>query len=116
MSTIKIDSNGDIALEKNDVVLLTGKDEIAQVLKQELRVFLGEWFLDTREGVPYYQDILKKAPDIGRIDAVLKNRILSSPGIVELLEFQVELNQRNLELVFKARSTEGIIEFNEVLI
>lgn len=116
MSTIKIDQNNDIELVNNDAFLLTGRDEIAQVLRQELRVFAGEWFLDTREGVPYFQDILKKAPDPARIDAIFKDKILSSPGVIELLQFNIELggeDGRQLSLTFSARTSDGIISFDE---
>lgn len=116
MSTVKINSGNDIELVNNDLSLLTGREEIAQVLRQELRVFAGEWFLDRRKGVPYFQDILRKAPNPARIDAIFKDKILSSPGVIELIEFSIELEGRSLRLAFKARSTDGIITFDEVLI
>ena len=115
MTSIKIDSTNDIVIENNNIPTVTGREEIAQVLRQELRVFLGEWFLDTREGIDYYGDVLKKAPDPGQVDALFKNKILSSPGVIELIEFNLDLVGRRLELSFSARTTEGIITFDEEL-
>ncbi len=115
MASIQIGSDNDIVIQNNDATLITGRDEIAQVLRQELRVFLGEWFLDTAEGIPYFQEILKKNPNPSTVDAIFKNKILSTPGVIELLSYSLEINGRNLSLSFSASTQEGIIDFNEVL-
>lgn len=119
MSSIRIGSDNDLLFTNNNLTLLTGRDEIAQVLRQELRVFAGEWFLDTREGIPYFEDILRKAPDPARIDSIFKDKILSSPGVIELLQFNLELggeSGRTLTLQFSARTSDGIITFDEDII
>lgn len=116
MSSIKIDASNDIEIINNDLFLLGGRDEIAQVLRQELRVFLGEWFLNTDEGIPYLQEILKKNPNVSTVDAIFKNKILESPGVIELTEYTLDFENRKLRLYFKARTEEGIITFDEVLI
>ena len=116
MSSIKINSSNDIEIINNDLFLIEGRDEIAQVLRQELRFFLGEWFLNTDGGIPYLQEILKKNPNASTIDAIFKNKILESPGVIELTEYELTLEKRKLTLVFKARTEEGIITFNEVLV
>ena len=116
MSTIKIDSTNDIEIIDNDLSFVSGRDEIAQVLRQELRVFLGEWFLDIDEGIPYLQEILKKNPNTSTVDAVFKNKILESPGVIELTEYELDFEGRSLSLYFKARTEEGIITFDEVII
>lgn len=115
MTTVKLNQANDIVIEENVIVLIDGRDEIAQTLRTRLRVFLGEWFLDTREGVPYFEEILKKNPDPGRVDAIFKNEILTSPGVVELITFKLDITGRKLTLEFTARTDDGIIEFNEVL-
>lgn len=115
MTSIRIDNNNDIQIDNNNLTLIGGREEIAQVLRQRLRVFLGEWFLDTREGIDYYGDILKKAPDPGQVNALFKNEILTSPGVIELIEFNLDIVGRQLTLAFSARTKDGIITFNEVL-
>lgn len=115
MSTIKIKQDNDIDITNNDLTLVTGRDEIAQVLRQRLRVFLGEWFLDSREGVDYYGEVLKKAPDVGRVDTLFKNEILSSPGVIELIQYNSDIVGRKLTVTFTARTEDGILNFNEEL-
>jgi len=115
MSSIRIGSNNDIQIDNNKLTLTTGREEITQVLRQRLRVFLGEWFLDTREGVDYFGEVLKKAPDPGQVDALFKNEILTSPGVIELIEFNLDVVGRKLALTFTARTDDGILNFDEEL-
>jgi hypothetical protein len=115
MTTIRIGQDNDIQIDNNNLTLIEGREEIAQVLRQRLRVFLGEWFLDTREGIDYYGQILKKLPDPGQVDSLFKNEILTSPGVIELIDFNLEIEGRQLQLTFTARTADGIITFNEDL-
>ena len=100
---LKLDENGDIAIENNSFVLIgltasTSLDEIEQNLKQRLRVFLGEWFLDQREGLPYFEHILVKAPDPVVLDTVFKRVIIGTAGVLELLSFDLNLDTTNRKL------------------
>jgi hypothetical protein len=116
MSSLKIGTDYDLVIENNNLVLIGGRDEIAQVLRNELAFFYGEWFLDTRKGIDYFGDILIKNPDPAKIDAIFKNKILSSPGVIELLKFNLELENRNLRVTFEASTIDGIISFDEELL
>ena len=87
MSDIKIDSSGDIEESNGDLSLTTGTDSIDQFLRQKLRTFFGEWFLDNRVGLPYFQQIFQKDFDIDIIDSAFKREILTTNGVLELLEF-----------------------------
>lgn len=113
MASIAIDSTNDILITNNELTLITGVDEVAQVLRQKLRVFQGEWFLDTREGIPYFQEILKKNPNPVTVDSLFKKEILNSPGIIELQSFTLDIVGRTLSLKFTALTIYGILLFNE---
>lgn len=105
----------DIDLD-GDSVFFTD-DSIRQQLEIELLTQLGEWFLDRALGIPYHEEVLKKAIDPSVIDSVFKGAILSVAGVVELLEFQLELITvtRQLRLTFKARTIEGIINYSQII-
>ena len=115
MSTVKIDSNNDIVFENGDLALVTGREEIAQILRHELRTFIGEWFLDTSIGIDYFGEVFTKRMDVANVDAMFKSKILSSPGVIELLEFTLDLDalNRKLTLSFSVSTNEGIIDFRE---
>jgi hypothetical protein len=115
---LKLDrTTNDIYVVDGDLVLVTASEAIVQFVKQKLRTFLGEWFLDLSIGVPYFEEVFKKAPNLTVIDAAIKDQILSTPGIVELLEFTMDAEPatRLLRIEFKARAIEGVINFSEVI-
>ena len=116
MSDLKLTS-GDIELEGNDFVLTTGTEAIEQHLSQRLKTFLEEWFLDKRIGIAYLQQILKKNPDFVVVDSILKKEIITTPGVLELTTFILDLNEstRVLTLTFSARTSDGVINFSEVI-
>ena len=105
MSDIRLDVNGDIDITNGEVSLTMEIDGIVQHLKQRLRFFYGEWFLDKTKGVPYIQQILKKNPEPVIVDLILKRAILETPGVLELLEFSIEIINafRELKLEFKGK-------------
>lgn len=117
MSDLKYDqATNDLILEDGDLALVEDGDAVAQHILQRLRTFLGEWFLDLTAGVPYYQDILKKNPNIDVVEQVFKREILFTPGVLELMSFSLELDTalRKLSLSFKVRTVDGPVSFENV--
>ncbi|MBB1593530.1 hypothetical protein [Achromobacter sp. UMC46] len=88
---------------------LDGADRIAQQIKVTLLAFMGEWFLDTTFGVPYFDDILVKSPDRASIEAILRARIRAVPGVerVRRLDLEIERQLRVLRVSFDADTTAG---------
>jgi hypothetical protein len=84
---------GDLKLTDGQVRLTqTFKQGVAQHLRIRLQFFFGEWFLDVREGVPYFQKIFVKAPDLGKIAGIFRRVILETPGIVALDNLLLDFN------------------------
>ena len=101
-----------------DLIIVAGPDATRQHLVQRLKTFMGEWFLDLRIGVPYFQQVMVKNPDPVVLDSVFKSEIINTPGIVELLTFALQLDARTreLQLSFKAVNDAGTaIAISEVL-
>lgn len=107
-----VDPNfGDLQLEKGQLVLVTGQEEIRQHSAQRLRTFLGEWFLDLFIGLPYFEEIFEKGVDVNNIDSIFINEILQTPGIVRLLDFNLDipdLASRRLEVDYEAQTSESL--------
>jgi hypothetical protein len=120
MSDIKLDVNtGDLVFENGDLVLATGADAIAQHLKIRLRMFEGEWFLDPRQGLPYFRQILQKTPDVSSIGGIFRQAILETPGVESITRLDVELNRqtRALSINFTAKVDAGEeLTFDEFII
>ncbi len=96
-------------------VMASGDERVAQQLRIRLRFFLGEWFLDTTEGIPYYQQILLKNPDWDTVNSLIKTEVLSTPDVVELLSFKTEYAPytRRYNIPFLVQTTYGVLEFEE---
>lgn len=116
MSSIKLNSSHDIDIVNNKIVLVEDIEEKSQILIQNLKFFLGEWFLDNTAGIPYYRDVLKKKIEPSKVSSAFKNAILSSQGVIELVAFSLDLDtQRKLRLDFTVRFSEGKVSFSEVI-
>ncbi len=117
MSDLKLNTTtNDLEVINGDLVLNSGVDAVAQYLKAKLKTFLGEWFLDLSVGIPYFKEILKKNINPVTVDAIFKEAILSTPNVIELQEFDMNIeSDRRLILDFKVRTKEGVLYFSEVL-
>lgn len=63
------------------------QDVVAQRLRIRLRTFLGEWFINTDYGLPYFERILKKGVSKTTVDNIFREHILSEPGVIQIESF-----------------------------
>ena len=89
-----------------------GAERIAQQIKTTLLTFLGEWFLDTTFGVPYFDDVLVKSPNRASIEAIFRARIRDVPGVARVrgLELQIERQLRVLRVTYDVDTAAGRLE------
>lgn len=69
-------SSGDLSIEGGQVRMVDGAERIAQQILISLRFWLGEWFLDTSQGVPYLEYILVKNPNERHIQQILTDDVV----------------------------------------
>ena len=118
---LKLDTTGDLDVTEGDVTLLEGEDATAQYIRTRLRTFLGEWFLDQRIGVPYFESILVKNADVRVIESILRRTINTTDGVdtVENLTFDFDGVTRKLDITAEIRLLEGgtfTFEFEELIL
>lgn len=95
----------------NDLLLVGGKlvfvrdnaEQVAILLKNRLQFFEGEWFLDTREGVPYYTFVLVKNPDRQALERMFRGICLATPGVTQVLALTLTIDARARSLAMKLR-------------
>jgi hypothetical protein len=100
---------GDLRLENGDFVTISGGDLVRQKLATRFKFFLNEWFLDQREGVPYYRDVFVKNPDLDVIRSVFRQVIRSTPGVRAIRKFVLRFDQsaRRLSFEFSVVAADG---------
>lgn len=103
------DTTGDLLVMAGDLVIARGTDSIRSDLQARLKFFRGEWFLDTTVGVPYWQSVLVKNPDLRAVREALRSEILGTPGIASLesLVFDYQAGTRQLVVSFQASADSG---------
>ncbi|MDB5777618.1 MAG: hypothetical protein JWP38_3751 [Herbaspirillum sp.] len=70
------DANGNIAMA-------TEPYAIAQDVASAVRVFLGEVWYDTTQGIPYSKNVLGQRPQLGYLKAQIERVALTVPGVVK---------------------------------
>jgi hypothetical protein len=113
-STIDADNPVEWDLHLTDGQITLSPDQvtgIVQHIRQRLEFFRGEWFLDLREGLPYYQEILVKNPAMPRVRALFRATILETPGVVQVdrLDLSLERATRLLTVTWRASLVDGTV-------
>jgi len=106
----------DLEIEKFDLSFQDDQlDATRQRLKIRIKFFFTEWFLDTSFGLPYYEIILKKNPNLQEIEGRLIETIISTPRVLEMLEFNLDFNpaSRILFVNFRVLTEDGTLDFSE---
>jgi len=108
-------TNNDFVIVNNNLVLVESRDFVQQNLKQRLQTLLGECELDTALGVPYIEEILGKRRQQSIVENILKDAILSTPGVIKLNSFSLEFEEstRILTVNFEVASESGTIIIND---
>ncbi|CAI2418085.1 hypothetical protein [Serratia liquefaciens] len=98
----KEDDSGDYTFGQGDNTFLTNAPEaVAQAVKTRFELWAGEWFLDVTEGTPYREAILGKHKSAAYNMAV-RERILGTQGVSEILTFTTEYNPDTRRVIFTA--------------
>ena len=99
----------DLLIEGNNLLVVEDIDQIEQNTKIRLRFFSGEWFLDATKGLPFYDTILVKNPNVPNIDGIIKNEIIETEGAGELLSYDSSYDAltREYDVNFKYRTVFG---------
>ena len=84
--------------DDNDLALVSDADQVAQHVKIRLWTYLEEWFLDINAGTPYFQSILGRIYRPQEAAAIIRRRILDTPGVDRVENFNFSLTNRNLSI------------------
>jgi len=103
-------ATNDIHFLGGNLAMVTGAHAVGQHVRQRLKTFQGEWFLDTTAGVPWLEQIMGSEYDPALAGAVVKAEILDTDAVTEITAFSVSFNRtlRRLEI----RNVEVLTEYD----
>lgn len=102
----------DLDISSGNLVVVQDRDTcLANKLTIRFQLFLGEWFMDSRIGVPYYQVVFVKNPNLVIIGQLFRNVIYGTPGIKNILSEDISFFSafRQLSATYKIQSDTGAI-------
>jgi len=104
----------DLKITNLDLTLCDGAERVRQQIKIKLKLFSGEWFLDTEFGTPYLEQILGKQLTLAGAVAALKKSILEVEGVEYIPRFDFVFNRssRTLDVDFDVMSIYGLVTNN----
>ena len=110
-------AKNDLVIQNNDLILIDNAERVAQQILITLRFWLGEWFLDTREGVPYLEYVLIKNPNMSHIRQILTEKIQSVEGVKSIVSLNFDFRRvtRELYVDFEIDTDYGLITERAVL-
>ena len=110
-------ASNDLVIKNNDLILIDNTERVAQQVLITLRFWLGEWFLDTRQGVPYLEYVLVKNPNMNHIRQILAEKIQNVEGVNNIvsLDFDFRRITRELYVNFEIDTDYGLVTERAVL-
>ena len=108
---IALDVNGDWEVSNGDLQLIGDGPAIIQAIKIALEFFQGEWFLDQSVGIPFWQEVLVKRPDVNQIVGIFRKAILGVVGVqaIESLALTWDKSARQLTVKFAVQANVGLL-------
>ena len=89
-------SGNDLVIEDGNLVVIEGDDSLKQTLHRRLLTVKGGYRYDLSQGVPYFERILGKNPDLETIRIIYRQTLLQHPEVREVkdITFEVDSNRQ----------------------
>ena len=106
-------SGQDIRLDgRGNLAVVTEIEDVRQRVVERLRWFLGEWFLQVRDGVPYRTRVFTGATSVGLASAVITEQILSERGVTAVLDVFTDINFTSRRMTYSAKVVTNFGDFD----
>ncbi len=109
MKDFALDDHGDILIEAGKIVLVHGKEQEIQKIRQVLGTKLGEWEFDDKEGIDFAA-LSQKQPDLQRIRETMQNGLKEIHESYVLQSCSYNVQERTLYVQATAEAQE-VMEF-----
>lgn len=109
----KLDENGDMTFGNNRFDFLKDLEAVKQAIVTRLKLLKGEWWENTEEGLPLFQDILASR-NIEKTKRIIMTRIQNTDGVLSVNSLVVTFENRILNIIASVSTIYGetLISFN----
>lgn len=101
-------AGGDYRFGGFNQFLIDSPEAVAQAINTRLKLYAGQWFLDTTEGTDWYGSVLGVGTQ-GIRDLELQNRILNTPGVLNIVNYQSNIDRRSFKVEVEVNTIYGAI-------
>lgn len=121
-TSVASDTYKDFLVQNGDLVMTSdiesgGTDPVLQDCIQSISWIAGEWFLDIQSGVPFFQEIFVKNPDLDAVNAIFMSVLQQVPGVVAITfaQFTPNFGARSIGAQFSIQKTTGVVSYNGIV-
>jgi hypothetical protein len=119
MSTLQLTAAGDLDTTAGLTLLSDLVAETAQRLQNKFRMFQGEWELEPRAGMPMFEKVLVKNPNISELNRLYRSVLLADTAVdsIDSLTLDFDRSLRALSISFEATLNDGSsLEFTDFIL
>jgi len=102
MLDILLTPDGDLRIDEWGDIALT--ESVRQAVRIRLLWFFQEWRFAPDFGVPYFEEVFVKNPNITRIRAIIRREVLSVRDVTDVKNIEIDVNSqtRHARITFDA--------------
>jgi hypothetical protein len=103
------DANGDLDFSKGLQHTPDLPTYVRQKLSENFNFWQGEWFLDTRKGIPYFKHVIGQKFDRFLLQTLFRRAAVRTHGVgsVEALALAFDNEARELSVLARVRTVQG---------
>ena len=101
-------ATGDLTLDiDGNIAVAADPYSVAQDVASACKLFLGELWYDTAQGVPYFQTILGRPPAPSALKAAFVSAAKTVPGVISAVCFLASVKDRHVTGQVQVKLTNG---------
>jgi len=110
LQCIKLAGN-DISITAGKTATLADEDALAQILQNKISLWLGEWKLDTTQGIDYLGLFNQKVFLEKRLAYMLRKVLLEDTRVTQIITLDVAFDRatREISASFKVKTSFGTV-------
>ena len=85
-------ATNDLFADGGKVAFVNGNTEVVQRVKTRLRRSLGEWFLQTTAGIPYFNGDMLGGKNTQYVLMIIKAEIIETIGVQDVTSISIDYN------------------------